>query len=274
MNKNNSSLVSQLFELRGGLPKKISLSCEIIGISFILVIWTIISETNLIPHGILPSPIKIIKAVPDLHYNDALLRNLLYSFGLNLLGVLEAVILAIPIGFAIGLLPVFQSVFLRYITSMRFLPLSALVGVFIAMFGIFTTMKVEFLAFSIFIYLLPAVIQRVAEVETVYQQTAFTLGASKWQTVRIVFIPAVLSRVWDDIRNLSALSWTYIIIAELVYANGGGIGALAYKAGRQSRIDKVFVILVVIVLVGILWDKFLVYLDGKFFPYKQAKGRS
>jgi NitT/TauT family transport system permease protein len=264
------SSIGSLFELRGQLSRRTSLLCEFFGVAFILAAWTFVAEKGWISRGIFPSPIRIISSLRELHFEDALVRNLGYSFSLNLAGIGEAVALAIPLGFLIGLFPIFRSVFLRYITALRYLPLSALVGVFIALFGIFSNMKVQFLAFSIFIYLLPAVIQRIDEVETVYQQTAYTLGATRWQMIRTVFIPPVLSRVWDDVRNLSALSWTYIIIAEMVNASGGGVGALTFRAARQSRIDKVFMILVVIIFVGFLWDKLLILLDEVFFPYKKA----
>ena len=128
-------------------------------------------------------------------------------------------------------------------------------------------MKIHFLAFGIVVYLLPVVVQRIREVPLVYHQTVKTLGASRWQTIRSVFIPDVMSKISVDIRVLVAISWTYIIVAELVNKSGG-VGALAYTAARQSRIDKVFAILVVIVIVGFLQDLLLQKLERVLFPYK------
>lgn len=273
MANGNKTLLAQLFELRGELSARVSLTCEIIGVSLILVVWEAVCEMHLIPKGIFPSPIRMIASLPDLHYNEALLRNLGYSFSLNLMGLIEAVCLAVPLGFVIGLYPVFGAVLKRYITAARFLPLSALTGVFISVFGLFSNMKVQFLALSIFIYLLPAVIQRVYEVELVYQQTAFTLGAKKWQMIRTVFIPAVVSRSWVDVRNLSALSWTYITIAEMVNATQGGVGVMAYKFGRYGQVDKAFMVLVVIIAAALVWDGLLGYLEKVFFPHKFKKGK-
>jgi NitT/TauT family transport system permease protein len=87
--------------------------------------------------------------------------------------------------------------------------------------------------------------------------------------IRTVFIPGVLPKLYDDIRVLTAISWTYIIVAELVNRSGG-VGAMIYSAARQSRIDKVFALLLVIVLVGFLQDKLLSWLDKKLFPFKEA----
>lgn len=260
-------MFSQLFQLRGSLSKKVSGLCEFIGIVVILIIWTVVSEMGVVPKGILPSPIKILQSLPELHFEDALVRNLFYSFKLNLFGGMEAVALAIPLGFLIGLVPVLKAIFGRYIEAIRFLPLTATIGLFIVAFGLDTNMKVQFLAFAIFIYLVPQVKRRVEEVEDVYVQTAQTIGANAWQKIRIVFVPAVFARVYNDIVNLIALSWTYVIVAEMVNTSGGGIGSLTFICFRQGRIDKVYAILIVIILFGILQD-FVMKLLGKIlFPY-------
>ncbi|HJW28547.1 MAG TPA: hypothetical protein VJ508_04765, partial [Saprospiraceae bacterium] len=80
--------------------------------------------------------------------------------------------------------------------------------------------------------------------------------------------PSVVSRLSDDIRVLTAISWTYIIVAEGI-GSQGGIGDLIWKAGfRQGRIDKVFALLIVIMIIGVVQDKVFVWLDRTFFPYK------
>jgi NitT/TauT family transport system permease protein len=259
------------FELRGRLPQRTKTIVGIAGTMIMLIAWAAITEGGVIPKSILPSPVKVLTSFGELHYNDALVRNAAFSLLLNSLGLIEAIAFALPLGFIIGLFPVFRTMTGGYITAGRFIPLTAVVGVFIAWFGIETNMKVQFLAFSIFLFLLPVVVQKVDEVEEVYVQAVTTLGASKWQTVRLVFMPAVISRVFDSIRVLAALSWTYIVVAEMVNANGGGVGALSYIAARQSRIDKVFAILLTIVFIGFVQDRVLLHCDRILFPYKYLK---
>jgi NitT/TauT family transport system permease protein len=183
------------------------------------------------------------------------------------MGYLEAIVVSIPLGFLLGLFPLFKKLSSKYIDAIRFIPLTAVTGLFIAWFGIETNMKVQFLAFGILVYLLPVVVQRVQEVDNIYLQTAYTLGASKWQIIRTVFIPSVLAKISDDIRVLVAISWTYIIVAELINKSGG-IGAMIWTASRQSRIDKVFALLIVIILIGIAQDKLFDWIDRRLFPYK------
>lgn len=242
---------------------------EVGGFVVIVLTWMLAAKMALIPSSLLPSPLEVVCSLRPLHFEDALICNLMYSIQLNLMGYMEALLVCIPIGFLIGLFPLFNGIFSKYIDAVRFLPITALTGLFIAWFGIENTMKVQFLAFGITVYLLPVVVQRVIELDSVYQQTAFTLGATKWQMIRTVFIPGVLPKLSDDIRVLTAISWTYIIVAELLNRTGG-IGALIYSAARQSRIDKVFALLLVIILVGILQDRLLVWIDKKLFPFKAS----
>jgi NitT/TauT family transport system permease protein len=258
-----------LFELRASLPKNTRLVLELSGLGIILLLWTALTASGTISSSLLPSPFAVLSSFKELHFEDALIRNLFFSVKLNVMGYVEAILISIPLGFMIGLFPLFNGVLSRYIDAVRFLPITALTGLFIAWFGIENSMKVQFLAFGIIVYLLPVVVQRVKELDVVYQQTAFTLGATRWQMIRTVFIPGVLPKLYDDIRVLTAISWTYIIVAELVNRSGG-VGAMIYSAARQSRIDKVFALLLVIVLVGFLQDKLLSWLDKKLFPFKEA----
>jgi len=223
----------------------------------------------LVSKGTLPTPQSVIISYGDL-MKDFVIWETGYSLILNILGYLEAILFSIILGFLIGLIPFFRGLLSRYVNAIRFIPLTAVTGIFIAWFSIYTNMKVQFLAFGIFVYLLPVVVQRIDEIEKVYLQTAYTLGATKWQTIKDIYFPYVTSKIIDDIRVLTAISWTYVIIAEMLNQTGG-IGALIYLAGRQSRIDKVFALLLIIIVIGILQDKFFSWLDKILFPHKTRK---
>lgn len=255
--------------IRSTLDKRTKIISFIVGTFIILMIWSMAVKNGWTPKGILPAPMSIITCLPELHFKDFLVHNVWISFYLNLLGLLEAVVFAIPIGLAIGLNSYLKAVFEPYLSALRFVPLTALVGLFVVAFGIYTNMKVQFLAVSIFIYLVPVIVQRVEETAVVLDQTMKTLGATRWQRIIYLYVPDVLSRVYTDIIVLSAISWTYIVVAEMVNLTGG-VGALSFLAARQGRTDKVYAIVIVIVLVGLLQDKILKYLDPIFFPHKYA----
>lgn len=221
-------------------------------------------------YAVLPSPMSVLSSFGDLHRNDFLVHNSLQSIKLNLLGYIVAIGISIPLGFALGLIPLFRGLFSRIFDSFRFIPLTAVTGIFVIWLGLGNEMKVSFLAFGIIVYLVPVVVQRIDEVKDVYLKTVFTLGATNWQTIKSVYLPAVISKLSDDIRVLTAISWTYITIAEMLNRSGG-IGELIWIARRQSRIDKAFAVLIVIVIIGILQDRIFKWLDKLLFSYKYVE---
>ncbi len=222
-------------------------------------------------YPMIPLPTEVVKSYSRLISKDNLFFNSVRSIWLNLQGYFWAILLAIPIGFLIGLFPIFRGLFSKPVDAMRYLPLTALIGVFIVWFGIYDEMKVAFLAFGILVFLLPTVIQRIDEVSEVYLQTAFTLGANSWQTIKTVYFPAVMSKLIDDIRVLTAVSWTYIIVAEYINKDGGGLGALIYIKRRLQQMPDMFAIILVIVLIGFLQDRIFVYLSKRLFPHRFYK---
>ena len=258
-----------IFSMNFTPGRKVTFLISFAGMLLILGIWSLITFTGWVGKAILPTPLAVITSFKELHFQDFLVRNTLYSIKLNIYGYLEAIALSLLLGFIIGLLPFFKSLLNRYVDAIRFVPLTAVTGLFIAWFGIETNMKVQFLAFGILVYLLPVVVQRITELDEIYLQTAYTMGASNWEIFRTVYWPFVTSKIFDDIRVLTAISWTYIIVAELVNKTGG-VGALIFTAARQSRIDKVFAVLFVIIVIGILQDKLFQWLDKKLFPFKHV----
>lgn len=262
--------MSSLFALRGELSSSKRLLLELGGIAFLILVWALVTmgETPIVEPGILPKPMDVLFAFPELMEKNELVKNVCRSLGFNLAGYLEAILIAIPLGFLIGLFPFFRGTLQRPVDALRYVPLPAAIGLFIVWFGIGTGLKIHFLAFGILIYLVPVVVQRIDEVKDVYLKTVYTLGATDWQTVKTVYFPSVISRLSDDIRVLTAISWTYIIIAESI-GGEGGIGKLIWQVGqRRGRMDIVFALLILIILIGILQDKIFVNLDRKFFPHK------
>ncbi|MEL7004991.1 MAG: hypothetical protein AAFN93_19960, partial [Bacteroidota bacterium] len=55
-------------------------------------------------YPLLPSPIKVVNALPELNKNDDVIGNTFYSIKLNFLGYLVAILVSIPIGFVLGLI--------------------------------------------------------------------------------------------------------------------------------------------------------------------------
>jgi len=229
-------------------------------------------------YPLLAPPLAVFGSFPELisppegSVNKGLLTHAAISIWRNLQGYFWAVFFALLIGIPIAISPVAKAMFSRQIDTLRYVPLTALTPLFLIIFRPESSeaMKVSFLAFGIFVYLVPVVMQRLWETEDVYLKTAYTLGASDWQLIKSVYVPAVLSKLIDDIRVLTAISWTYIIIAE-VYYRDDGLGSLSYILGRQGNVAGVFAVLITIVLIGYFQDQLFAYMNRRLFPFRDVK---
>ncbi len=250
---------------------------SIIGFVIILFAWHFISLYEIIPTNILPDPFKVIGSFSILFNDYGLVSNTWFTVKMNLMCYVYAIILSFPIGFFIALYPINNILIGKYITAFRFIPLPALTGLFIAIFGLTFGMKTWFLTVAIMIYIIPAVVGKVNDLQNpnndkdnVYLQTIKTLGASNWQKFRYVYLPYVTSGVANSVIDLCAISYTYVVIAEMIYKDGTvtGIGAMINTMVRQSRMPEAFALLFLIVAIGYLQDFIFTKLSKKLFPYK------
>ena len=256
------------FQIEGDITKKQSTIIGIVGFVLLMTLWQVITTYGSISGSILPSPLAVIKSLGSL-YENGLVGNALFSLKLNLMGYLEAVVISIPIGFAMGLIPGVRSLMSKYFQALRFLPLPAITGIFVALFGLGSGLKIHFLSFGILLYLIPVIVQRIDEIETLHKQTITTLGASKWQKVRHLYFPYAMSKISDDIRVLVAISWTYIVIVELLNMEGG-LGGMIFVSAKQSQTPSIYALVLIIVMFGYLQDLFFKWLDKQIFPYKHG----
>ena len=250
---------------------------SVIGFAIILFAWHLISVNEIIPTNILPDPFKVIGSFGNLFTEYCLIPNTWFTVKMNLMCYVYAILLSFPIGFLIALYPINNILLGKYITAFRFIPLPALTGLFIAIFGLTFGMKTWFLTVAIMIYIIPAVVNKINDLQNpnndkdnVYLQTIKTLGASNWQKFRYVYLPYVTSGVANSVIDLCAISYTYVVIAEMIYKDGTitGIGAMINTMVRQSRMPEAFALLFLIVAIGYLQDFVFTKLNKKLFPYK------
>lgn len=271
--------MQNFFKIRGVLPTRQANVTSLISVLFFLAIWSVLSYGGLVPKVILPSPTDVLKAFPILHWDHALVRNAIASFYRISMGFLLASIVAVPIGIAMGTFPSVKAALRPIVDPLRFLPIAALVGLFIVWFGIGNTMKIMLLFIGIVVYMVPLIVESVEDVDQVYLSTSYTLGASQWQVIRHVLIPAALPTIFEALRVMNAIGWTYIILAEAISGgtgssggilSAGGLGNLIIVAQKRSHTDQIFALIITILIIGVLTDLILRWSNRKLFFWKES----
>jgi NitT/TauT family transport system permease protein len=97
-----------------------------------------------------------------------------------------------------------------------------------------------------------------------------TLGATRWQVLRTVLVPAALPDIFDSFRVMNAISWTYVILAEFVNARSG-LGYLIQLSGNHLRTAQVFSGIMIIGIIGLTTDAMIRTLNRWLFRWREQQ---
>ncbi len=261
--------------IRGTLAPTTTLVLGLVPVIVVLGGWWIITagpsaETRMVSPVILPSPTEVAASFESLWFDRALMRSVLYSLGRVLAGFAVAAVIALPLGIAMGAFASVRAIFNPVAVAGAYLPIAALVPLTLSWFGVGELQKVVFLGVASFVFLLPLVVAAVDSVHETYLKTAYTLGATPWQTVFRVMIPIAAASIYDGLRMVIGIGWTYIILAEIVAAERG-LGNLIIISQRRGPREHIYLVLLVIVLLAFTTDKLLERIGRVLFPYRGVK---
>lgn len=263
--------MSNWFQIREPVSKKNRLILGLVPIFCVLIGWIVLTtgepEERIISPLILPSPLEVVGSIKSLWFEAELSRSLVASMLRVIAGFVVGIIFSFPLGLLMGSFSKVKALFEPISIFGAYLPIPTLVPLTMSLFGIGEFQKVMFLSIACFVYLLPMFVKAVDEVDNVYLQTAYTLGATRWQTIRHVLLGISLPQIFHAMRLGFGIGWSYIILAEMVAANRG-LGAIIIISQRRGPREHIYLVLIVIVLVAYLTDKLWEKLGKKLFPYQ------
>lgn len=263
--------IRNFFQIRGATSTGASIVLGAIPLIALVVVWWYLTrgavEERILSPLTLPSPSEVVSAIPSLILRGNLFEGILASFRRVAIGFLIAVAAALPLGVAMGSLGRIKAMFNPIQIIGGYLPIAALVPLTLSWFGTGEEQKYFFLAIAFFVYLLPLVVEAMDKVDEVYVQTAFTLGASKWQLIRKVLFRIAMYDIWQAMRLAFGVGWTYIILAEIVFSEAG-LGQIITIAQRRGPREYMYLVIIVIALLAWLTDRVWGLIGQWLFPYK------
>jgi len=269
-----AGLTGRFFKIREQVPFLPRLVLGLLPILAILGLWLYLtrgqSENRIISPLILPSPLEVLLSFKSLWFEAELSRSIVASTLRVVGGFVIALLIAFPLGVLMGAFTNIKALFSPLATFGAYLPIPTLVPLTMSLFGIDEFQKIMFLALAFFVYLLPLFVKAVDAVDQVYLQTAYTLGAGRWQVLRRVLLGISLPQVVHAMRLGFGIGWTYIILAEMVAADRG-LGYITIVAQRRGPREHIYLVLLVIVLIAFITDKIWAWLERALFPYLEHR---
>lgn len=261
--------MSTLTSIRRETSPRTRLILAIIAWGVVVLAWYVITASKILPPLALPDPLGVVKAFGRLWTEYDLLGNVFQSWWRIAQAFFWSAVVAIPLGIVMGAFPWVHGIVNPIAAPMRSMPITAFLPAFIALLGMDEAMKVGFLVFGMFFYLLAVVVEEVDRVDQSLLETSFTLGANNWDVLWLLF-RASFPAIFGSFRILYDIGWTYVILAEMVNSRKG-VGYMVEAARKVLDFDRVYAGIIAIGLAAFLFRWILGLLEVKLFPWRQGK---
>jgi NitT/TauT family transport system permease protein len=260
---------SSSFAIRAPLPKRTAFFLGFVAPALVLGAWCALTYGGLVEPDFLPTPTEVIRGTLQLFIQYDLGTAIVVSTRRIAIAFLLASAIALPLGVLMGAFDPINRFFEPIMAPLRYMPISAFIPLLIFWFGIYEKQKIAFLFLGVFVYLLPVVVTAIRLVPEELVQTALTLGATKFQVIRTVLVPAALPEIFDSFRVMNAIAWTYVILAEAVNPEHG-LGYMVELARTHQKASWSFAGLLVIGGIGLITDFLIRLLSSLLFRWRET----
>ena len=225
------------------LPPKARASSRLIpfiGPAILFIVWDIAVRFGFIKAILLPSPsATLVALVTGLAGGPLLL-----DFGVTFLRTLQAFLIAAAFGVPLGVLlgsneKAYRSVeFL--IDFFRSTPSSALIPLFLLIFGVSDINKVAIAAFGAFLIVIFNSAYGVMNARKQRVMAARVMGASRWMIFKDVLIWESLQPTFVGLRSAVSMALVIVIVAEMFIGSDNGLGHRIIDAQQVLNVKSMY----------------------------------
>ena len=239
-----------------------------------LILWELVGNVfQLINPMFMSAPSLIFRAAIDLVrsgeiWNDLWVSGIEFFWGYTL-----SVVVAIPLGIAIGWYKRVSYLFDPFINAMNATPRVALLPLVIIWLGIGVLSKVGIIFLGA---VFPIIINTRDGVKTTPSNlltAARSFGASEWVLFKSVVMPSTLPFILTGLRSALGRALVGVLVGEL-YAATAGIGFMITVAGATFQTDKVFVGVLIFAVTGLVGTELIGKIEKHFERWRPQVGAS
>ncbi len=224
-----------------------------------LLIWQ--AAASLSDPDFLPGPYRTLQGAIELSKDGSLFQYIGVSFLRVISGWTLGSLIAIPLGIVMGRFKAVRTLTEPFLNFIRFIPPLAFITLFMLWFGIGEKSKIALILYSTLFIVMLNTMSGAQLVEEDKVRSARSMGASEWQILLHVVIPATVPHMFTGIRLAMGTSFMAIIGAEMVSANSG-VGFMIWNSRLYFKTDWIFVGLLSLGAMGFAADRLLGWLGG------------
>ncbi|MDA0240696.1 MAG: ABC transporter permease [Proteobacteria bacterium] len=235
---------------------------------FLLVIWQMNTAFEWLPPVFIPPMGDVFGAIITLqedcigligaitmHNSCSMTNNIFSSMG----RVILAAVIGLPLGIAFGIIAGMNrtaskflepiGVFANSISGIAWIPLA------IVWFGVGWLTTLFIMLNTIFWLMFFNSMLGVRGIAKVYEQSVLTMGGSRMDVIRHVYLPGAMPSIITGMRMSMGFGWRALIAAEMV-GGDSGLGFMIFTASEEFKIEEVFLGVIIISIIFMATDRY------------------
>jgi NitT/TauT family transport system permease protein len=270
----SGTIVSTVWVEKGSWIDRVPRSVAMLGIFVIGVgLWELLHASGLVSPIILPSPLEVAEQLRFVGANLLSGGYMLDSLWITLKEVFYAFILAVLIGFLLGVL-VGETAFgeravMPYLVAFDVMPKVAFAPLFIACLGFGIESKV---ALATYIATFPIIVGTAAGLHAADESARMlfkTMGATRWQTLVKMKLPTGMPHFFTGLKIGSVGVMAGAITGEFL-GGGKGFGELIRVASTNLHVARVFALIIYLSVIGLAIYMFVVWAQRRFVFWQKS----
>lgn len=232
--------------------------------AFVLLVWLGSGSR------IIPSPLGILRAFPNLWFQDGLGQELATSIGLNIEAAALMILVSLLVAYGTRI-PVGKPVAVVF-SAGRFNSFVGMPLLLTLAIGNAHAIKVVLLAIFMSVFTVPAVVDVIGTIPKENFDDGRVLHMSEWRIIWEVVILGKFHEVIDIMRTSVAMGYCMLPMVEGLFRDEGGIGVLILNKNKYLQLDAVYCIILVVGLIGLVQDRLILELKKWVCPYAFLEG--
>ena len=239
----------------------------------LLAIWEIAGRSGWLDQRFFPVPSSIIRELVELARSGELLVHLGWTLQRVAIGFCLGAVPAIVLGLVMGLSPTLTAIFRPIIAAIYPIPKVALFPLIMLIFGLGEMSKWVIVGIAVFFQVFFSTLAGVANIERIYLDVAGNFGASRWQTYRLIAIPAALPFIFTGCQLGIGMALIVVVVAEQ-FGTQTGLGYMIWRSWQVFEVRDMFVGLMMVALLGYAIQLVMGALEGwvvRWKPHARTK---
>jgi ABC-type nitrate/sulfonate/bicarbonate transport system permease component len=241
----------------------------------LLALWELCARVNIIDTRFFPAPTSIFGVAwqmiqPSQQFpSGELWAHLSISLTRMAIGFLIGAVPGIMIGLAMGLFGPIRALIQPLIDATFPIPKIAIMPLYIMIFGIGEQAKYAIIATAVIYLVLINTVAGVRNIERIYLDVGKNFHASRLMMFTDIALPGALPMIVTGIKLAMGVALLILVSAEFVNAKSG-IGYLIWTSWQVFQVEKMYVGLVVVAIIGFASAILLNRLERLLVPWKNV----